>query len=77
MLHAMLTFAAEAADHEESSKTAFYLLGGLLALWAVVVSAIGISRHEAWPATKGAARGVLGISAVLVVAAMAAAVATG
>ena len=77
MLHATLLFAAEAADHEETSKTAFYLLGGLLALWAVVVSAIGISRHEAWPGNATAARGVMGISVVLVVAAMAAAVATG
>ena len=76
MLHATLTFAAEAAG-EEPSKTAFYLLGGLLALWAVIVSAIGISRHEAWPATAGAMRGVMGISAVLVVGTMAAAVATG
>jgi hypothetical protein len=76
MLHAALIFAAEAAG-DEKSKVPFYVAGGLLALWAVAVSAIGISRHEEWPATPGAARGVMGLSAVLVVAAMATAVLTG
>jgi hypothetical protein len=76
MLHATLTFAAEAAG-DEPSKAAFYVAGGLLALWAVLVSAMGIARHEEWPSTDGAARGVMGLSVVLVVAAMATAVLTG
>ena len=71
MPHAILVFAAE-----ESSHTAFYIAGGLLALWAVVVSFIGIRGHENWPSSEGAARGIMGISAVLVVAAMATAVLT-
>ena len=76
MLHAIITFAAEEA-HEETSKTLFYVCGGLLALWAVVVSAIGIRSHETFPPTKSAARGVMAISVVLVVLAMASAVITG
>jgi hypothetical protein len=71
MLHSIVTAAAEAP-----SKTPFYIMGGLLALWAVAVSAIGIARHEEWPATDGAARGVMGVSVVLVLGAMAAAVLT-
>jgi hypothetical protein len=72
MLHSLVIAAAEA----EHSKTAFYICGCLLALWAVVVSAIGISRHDEFPSSDGAVRGVMGISVVLVVAAMATAVIT-
>ena len=45
MLHALITFATEEAG-EESSKTVFYICGGALAVWALVVSAIGIKAHE-------------------------------
>jgi hypothetical protein len=77
MLHALLTFAADAVEEAEPSKVPFYIAGSLLALWALVVSAIGISRNREFPPSAGAARGVMGISAVLVVAAMATAVITG
>ena len=75
MLHALVTFAAETAG-EESSHTAFYIAGGAAALWAVAVSLLGISRGADWPSSDGAAKGVMGISALLVVAAMATAVIT-
>jgi hypothetical protein len=75
MLHAFLIFAAEKAE-EHSSHTLFYICGGALALWAVLVSFIGMRGHENWPPTEGAARGVMGISALLVVLAMATAVIT-
>jgi hypothetical protein len=73
MVPALLTFAAEALE-DEPSKTPFYIAGCLLFIWALVVSLIGISRHRQWPESDGAARGVMGISVVLVVAAMATAV---
>ena len=76
MLHAFLTFAAETAG-EETSKTPFYVAGTVLAVWAVVVSAIGISRHADWPASKGPRNVIMGISTVLVVLAMAGAVVSG
>jgi hypothetical protein len=72
MLHAVFVLAAETAEH---SKTAFYLCGAALAIWAVVLSSIGLSRPE-FPGSAAAARGVMGLSTVLVLAAMAAAVIT-
>ena len=54
MLHSLITFAAD-EDGEESSKALFYICGGALAVWAVIVSAIGIRAHETFPATRGAA----------------------
>jgi hypothetical protein len=57
------------------SKVPFYVAGGLLFVWAIAVALFGISRNRAdWPASEGAARGVMLVSVVLVVAAMATAV---
>ena len=75
MLQALITFAAEEA--EETSKTAFYVAGGLLAAFAVVISVIGVTRIGTFPSSNGQARGVMALAAVLVLAAMAAAVLTG
>jgi hypothetical protein len=74
VLATLITFAAEAGA--EPSKTLFYVCGGLLAAWAVIVSAIGIRAHETFPPSRGAARGVIAISVVLVLCAMASAVLT-
>jgi hypothetical protein len=75
-MHALtaLVLAAEAGG-EEKSKTAFYLLGGLLTLWAIVLAGIGMSSAT-FPATVGAKRGVIGLTALLMVGAMATAVIT-
>jgi hypothetical protein len=73
MLTAFIAFAAEVAE-AEPSKTPFYIAGCLLAAWAVVVSAIGIARNDGFPANAGAQRGIMGISALLVAATMAAAI---
>jgi hypothetical protein len=72
MVHALLVLAAEKAEH---SKTAFYLCGGLLAAWAVVLGFIGL-RSPDFPGSATAARGVMAISGVLMLAAMATAVIT-
>jgi uncharacterized membrane protein len=48
---------------------AFHVCGGLLALWALVVSFLGITR-ENFPSTDGAARIVGAISVVLTVLAI-------
>lgn len=76
MLHALITFAAT-EEGEESSKTLFYIFGGLLAAWALVVSAIGIRAHDTFPPSRSAARGVIAISVVLILCAMGSAVLTG
>ncbi len=54
---------------------AFHVLGGLLAVWALLVSFLGVTR-ENFPATKQAERIVALISITLVVAAIGAAVIT-
>ena len=72
MLTAVLTFAAE-----ESSKTPYYIAGGALAAFAVIISAIGIRGHETFPPSKGAMRAVMALATILVVATMASAVLTG
>ena len=68
----LITFAAE-----EASKTPYYICGVALAAFAVIISAIGISRHDTFPRTPAAARGVMGLAVVLVLATMASAVLTG
>ena len=75
MLHALVSLAA--TEGEESSKTLFYVLGGVLVAWALAVSAVGIARHETFPPSAGATRAVMAISVLLVLAAMASAVITG
>jgi hypothetical protein len=45
----------------------FYIAAGATAVWAVLVTAIGVTR-ESFPATRGATRLVAVISIVLVVA---------
>jgi hypothetical protein len=50
-MHALIGVVLAAAEGvEEPSKTAFYICGGLLAVWAVVLSAIGMSQAT-FPAT--------------------------
>jgi hypothetical protein len=75
VLATLITFAASEEGHE-SSKTLFYVCGGLLAVWAVVVSAFGIRAHETFPSSSGATRGVMGISVLLIALAMASAIIT-
>jgi hypothetical protein len=72
MLHSLLVLAA---GESEPSKIAFYICGGLLAAWAVVLAGIGLSRAE-FPEGAAAARGVMAISFVLAAATMATAVIT-
>lgn len=55
---------------------AFHVMGGVLAVWALLVSFLGVTR-ENFPATKNAERLVAAISVVLVAAAIGAAVITG
>ena len=72
MLSAIVLAATEGA---ESSKSAFYFAGGLLAVWAVVLGAAGLSRADL-PGNATAERGIIGITALLMVATLAAAILT-
>jgi hypothetical protein len=75
MLHALTALVLAAEAEAEPSKAAFYVCGGLLAVWAVVLAGIGLTQAT-FPASVGAKRGVMAISGVLMAAAMATAVIT-
>jgi hypothetical protein len=75
VMHALIGLVLAVEEEAEPSKTAFYIFGGLLAVWAVVLSGIGLTS-EGFPATVGAKRGVIAFTALLVIAAMATAVIT-
>ena len=74
MLHALIVFAS--TEGEESSKTLFYIAGGLLAVFAVVISVVGIRGIGSFPSGKAQTRGVIGIAALLVLFATASAIIT-
>jgi plastocyanin len=59
----------------EPSKVPFYVMGGILAAWAVTLAAIGLSRAE-FPGGATGQRAVMGISAILVLGTLTSAVAT-
>jgi hypothetical protein len=52
------------------SKVPFFVAGGALAGWAVVLAALGLSRPD-FPARPGSARTVMAISVVLMAVAIA------
>ena len=68
--------AAETAGEEGASHLPFYLLGGALALWGVLVAAFGMSR-QSFPATTGARNAVMLVTTLLVVGACGSAALTG
>jgi len=67
----MLQVLAVVAD--TGTKTAFYIAGGALACWAVLIGVIGITSPS-FPRGAGAARGVMLVSGLLMATAMATAV---
>jgi hypothetical protein len=60
---------------DEPSKVPFYIAGGALAAWAVVLAAAGLTRPS-FPYSLKGQRGVIAISFVLVVIAIAMAIVT-
>jgi hypothetical protein len=60
---------------EEGSHTAFYLAGGALAAWAVIVGILGITRPD-FPTNQVGRNAVIMISVVLVLGATSTAVIT-
>ncbi len=60
----------------EKSKVPFYIAGGLLVAWALFVSLVIGMRRSDFPADTSQQRGVMAISAVLVLAAVSMAVLT-
>ena len=61
-LHALIPTLAAAG---EKSKTAFYVAGGVLAAWAVIVSLVGVTR-PGFPGGRPGERAVIAVSVLLV-----------
>ncbi len=59
----------------EPSKVPFYIAGALLVVWALGLAAVGLTR-PAFPYSERGARGVMFVSFVLMLFAMAMAVVT-
>ena len=68
----MLSLVLAAA---EPSKTPFYIAGGVLAAYAVVLAGIGLTRPS-FPFNERGARAVMGVSLVLIVVTIATAIGT-
>ena len=66
----ILAAAEHAAEEHHKSELPFFIAGGLLASFAVLISVFGFKRPD-FPATEAAARGVMAVSVVFVAAAMA------
>jgi hypothetical protein len=75
MVNALLILGA--AEEAEPSKTPFYIAGGLLVLFAIVMSVIGTRGAERFPGSKGTRNAICALAALLVAATMATAVITG
>jgi hypothetical protein len=75
LLSTLIAFAAE--EGAEPSKTLFYVCGGALVAFAVIVGALGIRRHETFPPSDAVARGLMLLAVGLVALTMASAVITG
>jgi plastocyanin len=61
-LHALVPVLAAAG---EKSKTPFYIAGGVLAAWAVIVSLVGVTR-PGFPGGRTGERAVIAVSVLLV-----------
>ena len=59
--------AEHAAEEEHKSEAPFFIAGAVLVAFAIAISVVGFKRPE-FPGNAGAARGVMALSAVLVVA---------
>jgi hypothetical protein len=63
------------AAASETSKVPFYICGGAVAVWAVLLAGIGLNRPE-FPNNATGQRGVIAVSFVLIVLAIGAAILT-
>jgi len=74
---AFLLAAAEAAEHaaeeHHKSEAPFFIMGGLFATFAVLISVFGFKNPD-FPDNAGAARGVMTVGVVLMLAAVSSAV---
>jgi hypothetical protein len=72
----MLVALLMAEELAEKSKTPFYILAGLLIVFGFGLGIGGTLRHETFPPSSGAMRGLLGVCVLLVAGTMVTAVLT-
>jgi hypothetical protein len=72
----MLLLLQAAEEAAEPSKTPFYLLAGVLVVFALALAAVGTARHETFPPSTGASRALMLVCALLVAGTMITAVVT-
>jgi len=66
----ILAAAERAAEEHRKSEVPFFLAGGVLASFAVLISVFGFKKPD-FPGSEAAARGVMALGTVLVATAMA------
>jgi hypothetical protein len=69
-LSVFLAAAEHAAEEQHKSELPFFVAGALLASFAVIISVVGFKKPD-FPASEGAARGVMALGTLLVASAMA------
>jgi hypothetical protein len=72
----MLLLLQAAEEAAEPSKTPFYVAASLLVAFALILAAVGTARHETFPPSKGVARAIMLVGALLVAGTMFTAVIT-
>jgi hypothetical protein len=72
----MLLLLQAAEEAAEPSKTPFYVAASLLVAFALILAAVGTARHETFPPSKGVARAIMLVGALLVAGTMFTAVST-
>ena len=69
----LLAAAEHVAEEHEKSEMPFFIMGGLFAMFAVLISIFGFKNPD-FPDNAGAARGVMTAGVVLMLAAISSAV---
>jgi len=65
----LLAAAEHATEEHHKSELPFFVAGGLLVLFAIIISIVGFKKPD-FPANEQAARGVMALSVVLVAGAL-------
>jgi hypothetical protein len=65
----LLAAAEHATEEHHKSELPFFLGGGLLVAFAIIISIVGFKKPE-FPANEQAARGVMAVSVALVAGAL-------
>ena len=71
--HGAAAAGEAAAEEHHKSEAPFFIAGAILVSFAIVISVVGFKKPD-FPGTDGAARGIMALSATLVVATLSCAI---